>query len=53
MCSYCASTTDQNEVVRYSILQVFGHPDRPNELVVVCNASMCLDKHYKRFQVNG
>lgn len=52
-CSYCANTTDQNEVVRYSILQVFDSPTNPNELVVVCNASMCVDKHYKRFQQNG
>lgn len=53
MCSYCASTSDQNEVVRYSILQVFDSPENANELVVCCNASMCLDKHYKRFQKNS
>lgn len=52
-CSYCVSTTDQNEVIRYSIIQVFDSPDNPNELVTVCNASTCLDKHYKRFQRNG
>lgn len=52
-CSYCANTTDQTEVVRYSILKVFDSPDNPNELVVVCDASMCLDKHYKRFNPNA
>lgn len=52
-CSYCASTTDQKEVVRYSILQVFDSPTNPDELVVCCNASLCVDKHYKRFQQNG
>lgn len=52
-CSYCESTTNPDEVIARSIIQVFDHPDRPNQLVVVCNTSTCLDKHYKRFQVNA
>ena len=52
-CSYCPSTTNPDDVIRYSILQVFDSPTNPNEIVAVCNTSACLDKHYKRFQANA
>lgn len=52
MCSYCPSTTNPDEVISYSIMQVFDSPDDPTQLVVVCNSTACLDLHYKRFQKN-
>lgn len=53
MCSYCPSTTNPDEVIQRSIMQVFGSPTNPNELVVVCNTTTCQDKHFKRFQANA
>ena len=51
-CSYCPSSTHPDEVIKHAILDVFDSPSNPNELVVVCNTSECVNKHYKRFQVN-
>lgn len=52
-CSYCPSTTNPDEVISHGILEVFDSPYNQGELVVVCNTSMCQDKHYKRFQQNA
>lgn len=53
MCSYCPNTANVDEVVSHSILTISDSPTNPNELVVCCNATSCVDKHYKRFQQNG
>ncbi len=53
MCSYCPSTTNPDEVIRYSILQVMDSPDNQNQMVVVCNASECSEKHIRRFRKNA
>lgn len=52
-CSYCPSTKNPDEVISKAILEVYGSPLNKDELVVVCNESVCLDKHYKRFQANA
>ena len=52
-CSYCPNTKNPDEVIAHSIMEVYDSPTNPNELVVVCNESVCLDKHYKRFQANA
>jgi len=53
MCSYCPSTTNPDEVISHSIIRVYDSPTNPEELVVVCDHTTCLDKHYKRFQANA
>lgn len=53
MCSYCPSTKDPDEVIRYSVLQIMDSPTNPNELVVVCNSYECSKRHTERFQVNA
>lgn len=51
-CSYCPGSTDQNEVIRRSVLKITDSPDNASELVIVCGAFECADKHLKRFQRN-
>jgi len=51
-CSYCDEAKDPTDIVTRSILNIHGHPDNPNKLVVVCNSYECSDKHIKRFRVN-
>ena len=48
-CSYCEPTKDPNEVVAKSVLNVHGHPNDPNKLVVVCDSFKCSQKHEQRF----
>lgn len=50
MCSYCPSSTNPDEVIARAVLEVYDHPQYPNQLVVVCDTSTCVDKHYKRWQ---
>lgn len=52
-CSYCPNTVDPDEVIAHSIMEIYDSPTNPNELVVHCNHTTCLDKHYKRFQANA
>lgn len=52
-CSYCPSTTNPDEVIRYSILQVADDPRDSTKLIVWCNSSACLDKHYQKYQTNA
>lgn len=52
-CSYCPNNTNDDEVISRAIMQVFDHPQNKSELVVVCDTSACLDKHYQRFQTNA
>lgn len=52
MCSYCDATKNPDDVVYKSVLNIHDHPDRPNELVVVCDSFECADAHLKRFKVS-
>jgi len=51
-CSYCPREKNQDEMMRYSILRVQEHPDKPGVLVSWCNSTECQDKHIKRFNVS-
>lgn len=52
-CSYCEDTKDPNEVINHSVINVAGHPDNPDKLVVWCNSFNCSKKHEERFKVSG
>lgn len=52
-CSYCEPTKDPNEVVGRSVLNIHGHPDNPDKLVVVCDSYTCSQKHEKRFKTSS
>lgn len=52
-CSYCPSTTNPDEVVRYSIMQVADDPRDSSKIIVWCNSSECSQKHIERFQTNS
>lgn len=52
-CSYCDGTKDPDEVNYKSVLNIHGHPDNPNKLVVVCDSFTCSEKHEKRFKISG
>ncbi len=49
-CSYCPGEKDPDEVVRQSKLEIVRHPDKDWEMIVVCSAYTCEQKHQKRFQ---
>lgn len=50
MCSYCPSSKDQNDVIYKSRLLVMDSPDRPGELIVVCDNYECERAHQQRFR---
>jgi hypothetical protein len=51
-CSYCDETRDPVEVVRSAEMNIHGHPDNPNKLVVVCDSYECSQKHLARFKLS-
>lgn len=51
-CSYCPESKDVNEVVYHAVLNVHGHPNDPDRLVVVCDSYDCTKKHFERFKVS-
>lgn len=53
MCSYCPSSKNPDEVITRSVLNIHGHPNDPETLVVVCDSFECSDKHLKRFQLSS
>lgn len=50
-CSYCPQDKEQEQVVGHAILNVYDHPNNPNELIVVCNSYECTRRHQQRFKV--
>lgn len=52
-CSYCPETVNPEEVVYHSTLNIHGHPDNPQKLVVVCDAYNCSRAHEARFKRNS
>lgn len=48
-CSYCDESKNPDDIVYHSVLNVAGHPDNPDKLIVWCNAYTCSQKHEKRF----
>lgn len=51
-CSYCDNTKDPDDVIYHSVMNVAGHPDNPDKLVVWCDSFTCSAKHLARFQTN-
>lgn len=51
-CSYCDESKNPEEVVYKSTLNIHGHPDNPNKLVVVCDDFKCSQKHEARFSMS-
>lgn len=51
-CSYCPDTKDPDDVIYHSVLNVHGHPNDPDKLVVVCDSTVCVSKHFERFKVS-
>lgn len=52
-CSYCAESKNPDEVVYHANMNIAGHPDKPNELIVWCNSYECSEAHLKRFRRNS
>lgn len=52
-CTYCPASKDVDDVINHSTLNVAGHPNNPDQLVVWCDSFSCSEKHLKRFQVNS
>jgi len=50
-CSYCPAEKDPEEVVRASKLEVVDHPDKPGQIIVVCDCYDCQKKHQDRFRI--
>lgn len=48
-CSYCEESKNPNDVIYHSVLNIHGHPDNPDKLVIVCDAYECSRKHEARF----
>ncbi len=51
-CSYCDESKNPDEVNRNSVLNVAGHPDDPDKLIVWCNSYNCSRAHEKRFRAS-
>lgn len=51
-CSYCDDTKDPDDIVGHSVLNVAGHPENPNKLIVWCDSYNCSRAHETRFQLN-
>jgi len=51
-CSYCPDNADPIEVVKRARITVHEHPDRPNQLLAVCDSYNCSQKHLQRFKKN-
>jgi hypothetical protein len=49
-CSYCDESKDPTDVVGHAVLNIYDHPTRPDEVVVVCNSYECTRKHQERFE---
>lgn len=51
-CSYCDEAKNPDDIIYHSILNIAGHPDNPDKLIVWCNAYTCSKKHEQRFAVS-
>lgn len=51
-CSYCDETRDPVEVIKSAEMNIHGHPDNPERLVVVCDSFECSQKHLARFKLS-
>lgn len=51
-CSYCDESRDPVDVIKSAEINIHGHPDNPNKLVVVCDSFECSQKHLARFKLS-
>lgn len=49
-CSYCDETKNPDEVIGHACLNIYGHPNDNDKLIVVCDALPCVSAHEKRFK---
>lgn len=52
-CSYCDESRDPVEVIKSATINIHGHPDNPDKLVVVCDNFNCSQKHLARFKLSS
>jgi hypothetical protein len=52
-CSYCPDTKEPDDVIGHAVLNVAGHPDNPNKLIVWCDSYNCSRAHEARFKVSA
>ena len=52
-CSYCDESRDPVDVIKSAEMNIHGHPDNPNKLVVVCDNFTCSQKHLARFKLSN
>lgn len=50
-CSYCPTTSDPDEVITRSKIEVMEHPTNPGMMIMVCDRYECERAHQKRFQL--
>lgn len=51
-CTYCPKDADMRRVIKDRTLHVYGSPDNPNKLIVVCSDYRCAEKHQKKYNNN-
>lgn len=51
-CSYCPEQVDPTQIINERKITIHGHPDKPNELIAVCDSYNCSQAHLKRFKRN-
>ena len=51
-CSYCDESKNPVEVIKSAEINIHGHPDNPDKLVVVCDSYECSQKHLARFKLS-
>lgn len=52
-CSYCDASTNPDDVVSRSVMNITEHPNNPDSLVVCCDRYECVKKHHERFQLSN
>lgn len=52
-CSYCPDGKDPYEIIGHSVLNIYEHPNNPDQWVVVCNSYDCTKRHRERFLTAG
>jgi hypothetical protein len=48
-CTYCPRDADMRRVIKDRTLHIFGSPDNPNKLIVVCSDYRCNKKHQDKY----
>jgi len=51
-CSYCDETKNPDDVIGHSCMNIAGHPDNPDKLIVWCDSYNCSRAHEARFNLS-